>query len=229
MSRAITPGVAKRMLLTMLPDSELLRFIAYKPKLETWRKHRLAHCPAFDTRLAMYDYINRELVGNGPIQYLEFGVYKGETVKYFAEINKDPNSKFVGFDTFTGLPEDWISSIRTVKRATFDTGGEAPHSEDVRISFVKGLFQDTLPGFLKRYKPTGQLIINNDSDLYSSTLFVLTYANDILVPGTIIIFDEFYSVLHEFRAFEDYCVSYRRSYEAVAAADRGGTVAVRMQ
>lgn len=229
MSKAITPSLAKKMLLTMLPDSELLRFIAYKPKLENWRKHRLAHCPVFDTRLAMYDYINRELICNGPIQYLEFGVYKGETIKYFAGVNTDPSSRFVGFDTFTGLPEDWISSIRTVKRTTFDTGGEPPHSEDARISFVKGLFQDTLPEFLKTYTRRGQLILNNDSDLYSSTMYVLTYANDIVVPGTIIIFDEFYSVLHEFRALEDYCVSYRRNYEVVAAADRGGTVAVRMQ
>lgn len=213
----------------MLPDSELLRFIGYKPKLEAWRKSRLAHCPAFDTRLSMYDYINRELVRNEPMQYLEFGVYKGETIKYFAGINRHPNSRFVGFDTFTGLPEDWISSIRKVKRSTFDMGGEPPHSDDERISFVKGLFQDMLPGFLATYKPTGQLIIHNDSDLYSSTLYVLTYANDIIVPGTIIIFDEFYGVLHEFRALEDYCASYRRKYEVVAAAEHAAMVALRMQ
>lgn len=228
MMRAITRAL-KKTVLSVVPDSELLRFIAYKPKLETWRNSRSAHCPVFDTRLAMYDYINRELVGNGPIQYLEFGVYKGETIKYFAGINTNPDSRFVGFDTFTGLPEDWISSIRTVKRATFDTGGEPPQSDDMRISFVKGLFQDSLPGFLRTYNRTGQLILHNDADLYSSTLYVLTYANDILVPGTIIIFDEFYSVMHEFRALEDYCASYRRSYEVVAAADHGANVALRMQ
>ena len=221
-------GLAK-MVWTILPDSELLRFTAYKPKLETWRKYRLAQCPAFDTRLAMYEYINRELVGNRPIHYLEFGVYKGDTIKYFARINTNPDSRFVGFDTFTGLPEDWISSIRTVKRSTFDAGGELPHSDDIRVSFVKGLFQDTLPGFLKKYQGTAQLIVHNDSDLYSSTLYVLTCSHDILVPGTIVIFDEFYSVLHEFRALEDYCAAYRRSYDVVAAADHGAVVALRMQ
>ncbi len=46
---------------------------------------------------------------------------------------------------------------------------------------------------------------------------MLTAANNIIVPGTIIIFDEFYSILHEFRALEDYCSSYLRKYELIAA------------
>ncbi|MGI9456412.1 MAG: TylF/MycF/NovP-related O-methyltransferase [Aeoliella sp.] len=177
----------------------------------------------------MYDYINREVICNNTVQYLEFGVFKGDSIKYFSSINSDAASRFIGFDTFEGLPEDWIEFSRTVKKSTFSTGGELPQTDDERVSFVKGLFQETLPSFMKEYCPNGQLLIHNDSDLYSATMFVLTYANDILVPGSLDMFDEFYSVTHEFRALEDYCSSYMRSYEVVAATKNHGKIVIKMQ
>lgn len=177
----------------------------------------------------MYDFINTAIVSNKPIQYLEFGVYKGESIDCFARLNSDRDSRFIGFDTFTGLPEDWIEFSRRVGRKTFDAGGELPKSDDARVSFVKGLFQNTLPLFLKEYKSTCQLIVHNDSDLYSATLYVLTCANHILASGTIIIFDEFYSVMHEHRALQDYCSSYMRSYEVIAATQDYKQIAIRMR
>jgi len=159
----------------------------------------------------------------------EFGVYKGASIKYFSSINSDPGSKFIGFDTFEGLPEDWIDGSRTVKSKKFSVGGEIPQIDDKRVSFVRGFFQDTLPKFLKEFNAPNQLVINNDSDPYSSSLYVLTYANNIILPGTIIIFDEFYSVMNEFRALQDYCSSYMRSYEVIAATRNHIKVTIRMQ
>ena len=211
-----------------MPDSERLRYLCYKPMFETWRKQHTGGYPVFEKKKRMYDYINDEVLSNGKIQYLEFGVYRGESIRYFAEINSDADSRFVGFDTFTGLPEDWAGFSRSVKSHAFDTGGETPQTDDVRISFVKGLFQDTLPQFIEEYKPDGQLVIHNDSDIYSSTLYVLTLLNNVISPGSIIIFDEFYSVMHEYRAFIDYCTSYRRKYEVIAATSNYVQVAVRM-
>lgn len=195
---------------------------------ETWRKQYSEDYPVFEKRTEMYDFINNEILSNGTIQYLEFGVYKGESIKYFAEINSDVDSRFIGFDTFTGLPEDWVDFSRTVKTDVFDTGGEVPHTDDTRISFIKGLFQDTLPQFLHDYKPNSQIVINNDSDIYTSTMYILTFLNKVIAPGSIIIFDEFYSVTHEFRAFIDYCSSYMRSYELIASTKNYMQVAVRM-
>ena len=75
-------------------------------------------------------------------------------------------------------------------------------------------------------------MIHNDSDLYPSTLYVLSRCNDLIQPGTIIIFDEFSSVLHELRALEDYCSAYRRDYTVIGAtkspADYYAQVAIRM-
>lgn len=214
--------------LMILPDSERFRFLAYKPKFEAWRRTLIGKHPVFVERTEMYDFIMSEIIGNRPMVYLEFGVFQGASIKHFAGVHDNQKSKFVGFDTFEGLPEDWKDFSRTLSSRTFSTDGKPPLTDDRRISFVKGLFQETLPSFLSQYSPSEQLVIHNDSDLYSATMYVLSRANDIIVPGTIIIFDEFYSALHEFRAFDDYCSSYMRSYEVIAATEGHGKVAVRM-
>lgn len=226
MKKLISDAI-KNSFLTIVPDSNLLRYLAYRPMLETWRKKHKGNYPIFKDRTDMYDYVNKEIAREQPVQYLEFGVYQGSSIKHFASINLNPDSTFTGFDTFTGLPEDWVEFSRTVRSKTFDTGGNFPQTDDKRISFVKGMFQDTLPDFLKEYKAGGQLVIHNDSDLYSSTLYVLTNMNDIIVPGTIIIFDEFYSVMHEYRALEDYCSAYMRDYEVLASTNNQTQIAIR--
>ena len=213
----------------ILPDSDLLRSLLYWPMFGMWCRHHSGHYPVFHLRNELLDYVSREIVSNSAIQYLEFGVWKGQSIEYFAKTNSHADSRFIGFDTFTGLPENWLKGFSTVSLEYCDAGGELPQSDDTRLSFVKGLFQDTLPGFLEKYRATGRLVIHNDSDLYSSTLYVLTRANDIIVPGTIIIFDEFNSVMHEFRALMDYCSSYRRSYDVVAATCDCTQVAIRMR
>jgi hypothetical protein len=207
----------KRLLSKLLPDSTKLRYLSYLPKLESFRKTHSEKHPIFTDRFTMYQYINDAFLKNRPIMYCEFGVYKGATIEKWANLNSDKDSLFYGFDTFTGLPETWVVFTESIEKNTFDVGGNIPKIDDDRISFIKGLFQETLPEFLENYNNNHQLVIHNDSDLYSSTLYVLTLAHKIIVPGTIIIFDEFSSILNEFRALEDYTSSYLRDYEVIAA------------
>jgi hypothetical protein len=57
----------------------------------------------------------------------------------------------------------------------------------------------------------------------------LTKCDDLLVPGSIVIFDEFSSVLNEFAALADYCSAYRRSYEVIGAtSEYFAQIAIRM-
>ena len=190
------------------------------PLLSTFvREH--ANGPSFPTREAMWDYLAEKTAGR--IDYLEFGVHEGRSILHWARRNTDAVSRFVGFDTFTGLPEDWSQSY---PRGHFDTGGRLPATDDARVRFVEGLFQDTLPAFLDGFRPRSRLIVHNDSDLYTSTLFCLTTLDRIIAPGTIIIFDEFGDVMHEFRALQDYLASYRRKVEVLCSHDNFFTIAV---
>src|SRR6202030_3461768 len=88
---------------------------------------------------------------------------------------------------------------------------------DPRVQFVTGWFQDSLPRFLQTFEPQRPLVIHLDADLYSSTLFVLTSLAPHLVPGTVLVFDEFSSTsTSEFRAFMDYASAFRCRYRLVA-------------
>jgi O-methyltransferase len=195
-----------------IPDSELARLISYLPKT---RRFDFSNSKFFPKKQELYDYINAELIGNKPLSYLEFGVFKGASFKYWASINKNNDSEFVGFDTFTGLPEEWWNLSVTVRKNHFDTNGKTPEMNDARCRFVKGMFQDTLDDFLTTYHPKEKLVVHNDSDLYSSTLFTLTKLHPWLKPGSVVIFDEFSSVLHEMRALNDFAASYLFKYKII--------------
>ncbi len=85
-------------------------------------------------------------------------------------MNDNDESRFFWFDTFIGLPENWSSVFG---KRSFDAEGNIQYTDDHRISFIKGLFQETLGVFLENYSPKGRLIVMIDSDLYSSALYVL--------------------------------------------------------
>lgn len=173
------------------------------------------HCPTFASRLELYHYINDTYLSKGevPLDFFEFGVYRGDSLRAWSAMNKNPTARFYGFDSFYGLPEYWKAGR---PKGTFDMGGKTPEISDARIRLIEGLFQQTLPEFLKSYVPSGQIVIHNDCDLYSSTLFCLTHMDSTMLPGTMLIFDEFDDLFHEFRAFCDYTDAYRRNYELMA-------------
>ena len=118
---------------------------------------------------------------------LEFGVFEGYSIKYFSTLNTNSESSFIGFDSFKGLPEDWHTIW---PKSKFDLKGALPHSEDKRISFVEGWFQNTVPNYLASITKTENLIVHFDADLYSSTLFCLMQLYS-LKTDYYAIFDEF--------------------------------------
>jgi len=196
-----------------------MQIIVRFPKLKTWEKCQNKDFPKFSTRFELYEFLQKNCFKNKPIDYLEFGVFEGATIDFWRKLNENPDSRFYGFDTFTGLPENWKNILSDRPKGTWDCHGKEPKIVDERIQFFKGVFQNTLDEFLQNYDSSNQLVIHNDSDLYSSTLYVLTRSHDIMKKNTIIIFDEFSNVMDEFRALEDYCSAYNRNYRVIAATE----------
>jgi hypothetical protein len=110
-------------------------------------------------------------------------------------------AQLIGFDSFEGLPEDWRPGLGMGHFAT----GQPPDIDDPRVRFVVGWFDQTLPCFVA--PEHDQLIINIDSDLYSSSITVLNWATPLLQPGTLIYFDEYPDRDHEMRALVEYARS----------------------
>jgi O-methyltransferase len=188
------------------------------------RRERISSCPEPANRMELYRQLASH-IGNGPIDYLEFGVFEGASIGAWAKLNTNPNSRFFGFDTFEGLPEDWLKNYR---KGHFSTNGIAPKFDDQRVTFTKGLFQKTLIPFLNRTELKNRIVVNVDCDIYSATLFVLTTLNREMPPGTIIILDDFSSVDHEFRAFSDYERSFGRNWRALGKLAYCSIVAIEL-
>ena len=78
----------------MLPDSLRVQYLTWLPKINTWRKEHTEKYPVLPTRYKLYEYIQNEYLKDEGIEYLEFGVFKGDSIKYWGGINKNPNSNF---------------------------------------------------------------------------------------------------------------------------------------
>src|SRR5437764_13094425 len=88
-------------------------------------------------RVQLYDAVAATL-GDVPLQYLEFGVFRGRSIAEITKRFSHPEARFFGFDSFEGLPAAWGRAAPE----TFTTGGAIPAAADPRVSSVKDSFQD---------------------------------------------------------------------------------------
>ena len=137
-----------------------------------------------------------------------------------------PTRPVYGFVSFEGLPEN-----RTVdRRGMYSPGGELPAVRS-NVHLIKGRFDETLPPFIGEH-PEACSFIHIDCDLYSSTKTVLNLLSDKIVPGTVIVFDEFFNYpgwqQHEYRAFMEFTELYRIRFRYIGYCRNGPHVAVRI-
>lgn len=203
--------------------SRLSRWISKTPKVKFNDFYNKK--VSYENRFQLHEFVFNEEIKNQAIDYFEFGVATGIAFKWWVEKNKNPETKFYGFDVFTGLPEDF----GVMHKHHYDTQGTTPKIDDARITFIKGLFQDSLPGFLDNYKPDKRKVIHMDADLYSSTLFVLTRLIPFLKENDIIIFDEFGVPMHEFKAFIEIVSAYKLNYEFLGAINNYLQIAIKIK
>ena len=157
--------------------------------------------------------------------YLEFGVFTGGTIRFMAR--RVGSRTIHGFDSFEGLPEAWAGF--NLGRTTFDRRGRLPRVP-ANVKLYAGWFDDTLPRWLME-TPGPMSFIHIDCDIYSSTRTIFNQLADRIVPGTIILFDEYFNYpnweAHEFKAFQEYVAEHRVAYRYLAFARQ--QVAVRIE
>ena len=123
-------------------------------------------------------------VGSGEL-YLEFGVYTGGSINYLAK--KLPGRAIHGFDSFQGLPEDWL----TFRADYFSLGGKPPKVRD-NVILHQGWFDETLPHFVDVH-PGKVALLHIDCDTYGSTKTIFDHLGPRLVPGSVIVFDDYFN------------------------------------
>ena len=163
---------------------------------------------------------NRKLI-------LEFGVHSGSSITMLRNM-LDTSFEVWGFDTFTGLPEDWSGT--DLKKGMFDMQGKPPNIsiDHGEIKFFVGLFSNTLPEMvgdgLFRDKKIG--LVHVDCDLYSSTVDIFRNIGHLIQEGTVIVFDEWIYNFdpkcddHEQKAFKEWAAAMGREYEFIDVGSR---------
>ncbi len=186
-------------------------------------EERLSTCVATKSATELLDFAIAQCPKAGLI--CEFGVFKGKSINHLA---RKLSPRIVhGFDSFEGLPEHW--------RAGFEKGAFTTAVPRVKgnVRLHKGLFENSLPEFVKSLPEPNAALLHVDCDLYSSTRTIFQWLGETISAGTIVLFDEYFNYpgwkQHEWRALQEFCVATRRTYEYLAYNSRHEQVVIRFQ
>ncbi|MCB1511325.1 MAG: class I SAM-dependent methyltransferase [Hyphomicrobiaceae bacterium] len=155
---------------------------------------------AFDTPRELMRYALSLVTLEGIVA--EFGVNEGGTITFIAKQLR--GRKVHGFDSFEGLPEDW--SGNKMHAGYFNRQGKLPRVPS-NVELHAGWFDKSLPKFVAANEGAAAFL-HVDCDLYSSTVTIFDTFADRIVPGTVIVFDEYFNYpnwqRHEHKAFEEF-------------------------
>jgi hypothetical protein len=141
---------------------------------------------------ALSFYTSREVLAHALSQvtldgaFLEFGVFKGGTIRYIAR--RCPDRIVHGFDSFEGLPVAWEGTGHD--RGAFHAGGKLPRVP-ANVRLHRGLFSASLPIWTRGHNDD-IAFLHVDCDLCSSTETIFELLEDRLRPGLVIVFDEYF-------------------------------------
>ena len=149
------------------------------------------------------------------LDWAEFGVSYGTSTKTLLNYLPELGTLHL-FDSFEGLPEDWIDfNGRLRKKGTYAVN-KIPDFHDPRTKYYIGLFESTIPYFVKKHSDP-LAFIHVDCDIYSSTKDIFNNIDSLIIPGTIILFDDYYNYptyfKHEYKAFMEYIENYNRKFK----------------
>jgi len=175
--------------------------------------------PLFVRRIGLAKFIAhvmlfREIV-DLPGSIVECGVFKGASLLTFVKLVEvlcpgDSLKRVIGFDTFSGFvslaPEDgapdesrrkvvggWNAGdfLPTLERVIDVTQHDSMVPRVKRVELVKGDIRVTVPQYVKEHPGLRICLLHLDVDLYEPTLAALEHLYPLVVPGGIVVLDEY--------------------------------------
>ena len=155
--------------------------------------------------LAHYELYKRVTTLPGAI--VECGVFKGASLSRFAMMRSlfstSEAREIIGFDTFTRFPDtEFTDDIPA--RATFvaAAGDECVSADDLtsllenrglgsHVQLVPGDITETVPAFVKEHPALRVALLNIDTDIYEPAVTTFDYLYERVVPGGIVILDDY--------------------------------------
>lgn len=134
--------------------------------------------------------------------FYEFGLFRGFSFWFAEQISRDIVSadfKFYGFDSFEGLPESktdidpiyWAKGNYAASYEFVLDQLKANGSDLSKIQLYKGFYSKAYFDNLQNDKFLPISICVIDSDIYESCVDVLEFIKKYIIPGSILLFDDY--------------------------------------
>ena len=155
-------------------------------------------------------------LGNDPLRYclnndlinkngtwIEFGVWKGQTLDLISMYTK---KDIYGFDSFVGFT-DHLEDTWNISNHNYSLNGNIPKlvkrldkferknigvkvEFNKNVKFIKGFFDKSIPNFISEKKDLNIDFLHIDCDIYKSTKIILNNLTKYINNNCIIVFDE---------------------------------------
>jgi hypothetical protein len=154
-----------------------------------------------------------------PGDILEFGVFKGTSfmrLLYFRDLlENDTSRKIISFDIFGKFPvsEKFTEDKEFIEKFE-NNGGDGISKEELielideklitNYELIKGDITQTLPKWLKENPQKRFSMVHLDVDVYEPSIKTIELIYDRIVPGGILMLDDYGTVLGETKAIEEF-------------------------
>jgi hypothetical protein len=168
--------------------------------------------------LAQYDLFKMAFDVPGCI--VECGVFKGTSLSRFAMLRDlfggDESRKIIGFDTFEKFPDTKFEDDKgMLEKFCAEAGNESISVEQMRdvlnhkksnnnIDLIAGDINETIPEYVKKNPALRISLLNLDTDIYEPAVTILEHLYPRIVPGGILVLDDYEIFSGETKAVDDY-------------------------
>lgn len=177
-----------------------------------------SHPTRINKMLAHYELYKSIIALPGHV--VELGVYKGASLIRLATfrnaLENDFSRQIIGFDAFGKFPRENLGLENDLHfiNGFEEAGGNGLSVEELsnifhrkgfqNVSLVKGNIFATLPQYLRAHPETRIALLHLDMDVKEPTVFALEQLYERVVPGGLIVFDDYNSVAGETEAVDEF-------------------------
>ncbi len=168
--------------------------------------------------LAHYELFKKTVDLAGEI--VEFGVFKGVSLlrwAHFRQMHGGASSKrIIGFDVFDKFPSTDYAQDHAKLGKFIESAGDqsisrdqltnllSHHGLDAGVDLIEGDILETVPGFLESRPELKISLLNLDTDIYEPAVVILESMWERVVPGGIVLLDDYAVFPGETKAVDDF-------------------------